>query len=77
MPGWPPAEWFDMLAVDCRAGYPDGVASDLVGDLLLLTALLVVAIPTLRRGIVATRRVFPGPSGKPAIARADSAEQVS
>ena len=73
----PAAEWFNMLSVDCRAGYPDGVAFGLVGDLLLLTALLVVAMPTLRGGIVATRQVFPGPFGKPAIARADSAEQVS
>ena len=76
MPGWLPAAWFNKLVVDCKAGYPDGVAYDLVVDLLLLTALLIVAIPTLRRGIVATRQVFRGPFGKPAIAR-DSAEQFS
>ena len=66
-----------MLAVDCMAGYPDDVVFELLVDLLLLTALLIVAIPTLRRGIVATWQVFPGPSGKPAVPRADSAEQVS
>jgi hypothetical protein len=76
MPGWL-NEWFNRLAVDCRAGYPDGVPAELLRDLLLLTALLFVAIPTLRRGIVATPQVFPRPSGEPAIARADSAEHVS
>ncbi len=68
MPGWLPDELFNALAVDCRAGYPHGLAGEPVFDLLALTTLLVVAIPTLRRGIVAIRQVFPGASGKPAIA---------
>jgi hypothetical protein len=76
MPGWLPDELFNALAVDCRAGYPRGLAGEPVLDLLALTALLVVAVPTLRRGIVAIRQVFPRASGKPAIARANSAEAV-
>lgn len=77
MPGWLPDELFNALAVDCRAGYPHGLAGEPVFDLPALTALLFVSIPTLRRGIVATRQVIPGPTVKPAITRAESANQVS
>jgi hypothetical protein len=59
MPGWL-NEWSDMLAVDCMGGYPDGVRGDLLFDFLLLTVLLLVAMPTLRRGIVATGRLSSG-----------------
>jgi hypothetical protein len=55
MPRWLPSAWFNKLAVDCMTGYPDGVVIDLTGNFLLLTVLLFVAIPTLRRGIAATQ----------------------
>ena len=75
MPGWID-DWSNMLAVDCMTGNPNGVIDDLVGDFLLLAALLMVAIPMLRRGIVTTRQVLARPSGKSRIAHADSDEQV-
>ena len=78
MPGWLPAAWFNKVAVDCKAAYPDGVnGGALLFDLVLFTALLIVAVPMLRRGIVATRQVFARPSAKPAIARPEPAEQIS
>lgn len=66
LPDWL-ANRLNVLSVDCIAGSPDAVF-EISGDLVILTALLVVAIPALRRGIVAARTAFP--SARRASARA-------
>jgi hypothetical protein len=78
MPEWLPAAWFNILVVDCRAGYPAGLGLDLSTDVVLITALLFIAIPALRRGFASPRRIhLSGQPATPAIARTDSAEQFS
>lgn len=72
MPRWL-NDWSNMLAVDCMDG---AVRVELVRDFLLLTALLIVAVPMLRRGIAAIRQSLAGRSLKSPIAHADTAEQV-
>lgn len=71
-PEWLPSAWFDMLVVDCEAGYPDGIFSELVVNVLLISALLFVALPALRRGFTAIRHTPPRPSPPPVIARSDA-----
>jgi YVTN family beta-propeller protein len=58
MPKWLPNAGFHTVVLDCIAGYDNAVFFYLLGDLVALTALLFVAILTLRRGIVATRQLF-------------------
>ena len=77
VPGWVPAASFNMLITDCMAGYPEGLPGELFLDFALITALLFIAIPALRRGFASTRHVLSGQPAAPAIARTDSAEQFS
>lgn len=72
MPEWLD-EWFNFLPVDCTAGYPNGALGQLVRDAVLFTILLVVAIPMLRRGIRATRRM----SGRPCDAAASGRDPLT
>jgi hypothetical protein len=72
MPRWL-NDWSNTPAVDCMDG---AVGVELVRDFSLLTALLIVAVPILRRGIAAIRQVLAGRSLKSPIAHADTAEQV-
>jgi hypothetical protein len=77
VPGWVPAASFNLLITDCMAGYPEGLAGELFLDFALVTALLFIAIPALRRGFASTRNIQTRERAAPAMARTDSAEQFS
>ena len=54
-PDWIPAERLDILPADCATGYA-AAAADLAIYFVATVLLLIVAIPTLRRGVAAIRR---------------------
>ena len=68
LPEWVPPAWFNMLVVDCAAGYPAGVAGELLFNILLILALLFIATGALRRGLAAARRISAGSPATPTIA---------
>ncbi len=68
LPAWAPSAWFSMLVVDCMAGYPEGVAGELLFNIVLIIASLFVATGSLRRAVAATRRLFHGSPAPPTIA---------
>jgi hypothetical protein len=70
VPEWLPPGWFDFVAVDCREGYPEGIAEDLGFSLPFLVAVILCALSALRRGLAGVRRRVPR-AAAPAIAPQD------